>query len=905
MPKITFKTNYHTQWGERLVVTGNLAELGKGDLSAALKLSHKGDGNWEESIEVDVPSFEYQYVLVNEEDQELKREWGDYRTFSLTNEQEEQSENIALKDAWRAKYHPENALYNSAFLKVIFHPKKYKSPFPKAKKSVAHPIIRFQINVPRVEQHQRLCVLGNIPALGNWGTGKPLLLGNEDYPLWSGSVSFVAGMNIEYKYGIYDTKTKEVVYWEDGENRVLPSHQIKDHHLNIVYDHYFKHPKGDWKGTGMAIPVFSLRTKNGLGIGEFTDIKLFVDWAAQVGMKMAQILPINDTSATGTWIDSYPYAAISVFALHPMYLNIEAIDGFKKVIDKKEYQDLQLQLNALETVDYELVNQNKLRFARQIFEATKGKFLKSKAFKTFFEGSKHWLKSYAFFCVLRDQHGTANFNEWGENSTFSEERMEQACSEKSESFDDIAFYYFLQFYLDKQLHEVSEYARKHNIVLKGDIPIGIYRHSVDAWTQPHLYHMDAQAGAPPDQFSDEGQNWGFPTYNWNVMARDGYAWWQNRLKILSRYFDAFRIDHILGFFRIWQVPYHSTQAKLGYFYPAIPVTVSEFYQRGIGFDYDRLCKPFITHEHLLELFGDQADYVMHTFLQPSVGNRFAFQADFDTQRKVDDYFKSNANEGQIHLKHGLLKLHGEVLFIEESGSEKQAFHPRFGLQNTRSFRYFPSHVQGNLQALYQDYFFNRQEELWTESAMTKLPSIKAATDMLICAEDLGMIPACVPQVLKDLDLLTLEIQSMSKNPNTEFLQAADVPYLSVCSPSTHDSQPIRLWWKESKRDYIQRFYNNELQRSGQAPATCSTDLSQQIVQQHLDFPSMWAVFPLSDLLGMSEELQHPNPEKERINQPDVIPHYWRYRMHLTMEELMENKEFGEHFKGMLERSGRI
>lgn len=904
MPKITFKTNYRTQWGECIAVTGNIAELGKGDVSAALKLDYTSDGNWEKSIEVDADSFEYQYVLINENGEEINREWGEYRSFSLKNEAEEKRSDIALKDAWRAKYRNENALYNSAFLKVIFNPKTYKSPFPKAKKSASQPTIRFQIHAPRVKEGQRLCILGNVPALGNWGNGKPLLLGNEDYPLWSGSISFVAGMNIEYKYGIYDTKAKEVIYWEKGNNRQLSSEQTKDHALTVVHDLYFNHPKGDWKGTGMAIPVFSLRTENGLGIGEFTDIKLFVDWAKQVGMKMAQILPINDTSARGNWIDSYPYAAISVFALHPMYLNIEAIDGFKKVIDKKEYQELQLQLNALEVVDYEQVNENKLRFARQIFDATKSKVLKSKSFKEFFEGSEHWLKSYAFFCVLRDQHGTANFNEWGENSVFSEEKMEQACSEKSDYYNDIAFYYFLQYNLDQQLQDAGQYARKNNIVLKGDIPIGIYRHSVDAWTQPHLYHMDAQAGAPPDQFSDAGQNWGFPTYNWDVMAQDGYAWWKNRFKVLSKYFDAFRIDHILGFFRIWQVPYHSTQAKLGYFYPAIPVTISELYQRGIGFDYDRLCKPFITHEHLLELFGDQADYVTHTFLQPSVGNRFAFQEAFDTQRKIENYFESGANDGQAHLMDGLLKLHGEVLFIEEMHSEKQAFHPRFGFQSTRSFKYFPEHIRHNLELLYRDYYFNRQEELWTESAMTKLPSMKAATDMLICAEDLGMIPDCVPGVLKELDLLTLEIQSMSKNPNTEFLQAADVPYLSVCSPSTHDSQPIRLWWKQEERPYIQRFYNNELHHWGEAPTTCPPELVQQILQQHLDFPSMWAVFPLSDILGMSEKLQHPNPEKERINQPDVIPHYWQYRMHLTMEELMEEKEFGEKWKEMLKRSGR-
>jgi len=178
--------------------------------------------------------------------------------------------------------------------------------------------------------------------------------------------------------------------------------------------------------------------------------------------------------------------------------------------------------------------------------------------------------------------------------------------------------------------------------------------------------------------------------------------------------------------------------------------------------------------------------------------------------------------------------------------------------------------------------------------------------MLICAEDLGMIPDCVPQVLKEFDLLTLEIQSMPKKTQ-DFLQAEHVPYHSVCSPSTHDSAPIRLWWtieKANRAHYIQHFYNHELQRWGEAPAVCYRDIVQQVVQQHLDFESMWAVFPLSDLLGMSEKLQHPNPAEERINQPDVIPHYWQYRVHLTMEDLLKEEGFCSLLQGMIEGSGR-
>ncbi len=903
MLTITFNIHYPTQWGERIVVTGNIPELGSNHLQSALNLHYQKGNNWQGSIQIeDTTDFDYQYVLLNEASHELNREWGEHRSFRL-GKADKKRENICLKDVWRAKYHPENALYNAAFLKVIFNPKKYKAS--KAKRSKNQPALRFQLFAPRVGKHQQLCVLGNLPALGSWGARKPLLFSSEDYPLWSGTVSFIGGMNIEYKYGIYDIEEKEVVFLENGENRVLPYTETKGNDLTIVHDNYFQHPQGDWKGAGVAIPVFSLRSQNSMGIGEFTDIRLLVDWAAQIGMKMVQILPINDTSATTTFVDSYPYAAISVFALHPMYLNIEALEGFEKTVDYQAYQSLQLELNALEVVDYVTVNKHKLQLARQIFEVTKTNFLKSKPFKKFFESSQYWLKPYAYFCTLRDQHQTVDFNQWGTDKRFSTERMEAACSENSEQFNDIAFYYFLQFYLDQQLQEVSDYARKHQIVLKGDIPIGIYRYSVDAWTQPHLYHMDMQAGAPPDSFSDVGQNWGFPTYNWRVMAQDGYAWWQDRLKILSKYFDAFRIDHILGFFRIWQVPYESVHATLGYFYPAIPITVNEFYERGIPFSFDRLCKPFITGGYLQELFGDQSDYVKETFLQPLYDSRFAFKPAFDTQRKIENYFKQTGRKKATPLEEELLKLHGEVLFLEEKDSNGQAFHPRFDLHKTRSLQHFPHHVQESIAALYHDYFYKRQEAFWTKSALTKLPSIKAATDMLICGEDLGMIPACVPQVMKDMDMLTLEIQRMAKNPTTEFLQVEDTPYHSVSSPSTHDMSPIRLWWAESEREYIQRFYRHELKQMDYASDTCTPEIARQIIQQHLDLPSMWTVFPVSDLLGMSPTLSHPNPSAERINEPDQIPHYWQYRMHIGLEELMEDADFVQQLKTMMKESNRL
>lgn len=897
--KITFHLNYHTQWGKRIIVLGDQPELGDWLPAQGFRLEHTAGGNWTNTITVadDLKKLEYRYALVDDYGNILDAEWQNNRSIDLTLIK---TEALDLYDQWRPRQHPENALDNTAFHNVIFKAKSYSTPA--LKRNADAPVLEFRLHAPRIGPDQCICMVGNNDALGNWDQNQPLLLGNKDYPVWTARIPAPSASPVEYKYGIYDTRKKEILFLEQGPNRKWRWEPASLKGWTILNDIFFQYPGGLWKGAGMAIPVFSLRTTDSFGVGSFSDIKTLVDWARKMGMKMVQILPINDTSATGTWKDSYPYAAISVFALHPLYLDLTKITGFKKAVDQKAYKESQKALNALPMVDYEAVMEQKLQLARQIYQQEKEAFLKDKEVKSFIKHQEHWLKAYALFCTLRDRKGNVDFNTWGEDAVFTEKRLKAATRSNSAEFDDIAFYYFLQYHLDRQLQEVARYAREHHVVLKGDIPIGIYRYSVDAWTQPHLYHMDSQSGAPPDPFSDLGQNWGFPTYNWSEMAKDGYSWWQNRLRILSRYFDAFRIDHILGFFRIWQIPYDQIEGTLGYFNPAIPVTRQEFQDRGIPFDHDRFCRPFITEGIIYGLFGDQGGTIIEQYLEPSaVPGQYQFKAAFDTQRKVGQQLKKANQEA---LKKALFQLHSNVLFIEDPKAAGEAFHPRIDMQKTTSYQHLDGHLQWQLNELYNNYFYQRQDEFWREQAMTKLPAIKAATDMLICGEDLGMIPACVPPVMRELDLLTLEIQRMSKNPQTEFLQAVDIPYFSVCSPSTHDMSPIRFWWEESEREYIRRFYWQELNFGGEPPMSCEPYISEKIILQHLQFPSMWAVFPIQDLLGMDGELRNPNPETERINVPANPEHYWRYRLHLPLEQLIQAEEFNAHVAELLEDTGR-
>ncbi len=551
-------------------------------------------------------------------------------------------------------------------------------------------------------------------------------------------------------------------------------------------DDRFAYPTGPWRGAGVALPVFALRSRNGLGVGEFPDLKLLVDWAVATGLKLVQVLPINDTVATHTWVDSYPYAAISVFALHPQYLSLDAIAPLQDSAARQEIEQLREEFNAKDFVDYEPVMNAKWKFVKLLYQQEKAKFLADPEFQAFRVEQASWLAPYAAFSALRDRFGTADFSQWPEEFR-TPAQVAELTREDGPDFDEFGVHFFTQFHLDKQLREAVNYARQHGVVVKGDLPIGIYRHSVDAWTQPELYHMHQQAGAPPDDFSVTGQNWRFPTYNWERMAEDGYAWWKQRMGTLARYFDALRIDHILGFFRIWEIPGHSVEGLLGHFSPALPLHQHEIEQRIGWFDYGRLVEPYIRWHMLQRIFHGQAQPVFDEFMEDADWHGAIRLKDFvRTQRQIERVFEEKIAQDPSNADHyrwlrtGLYKLVNEVLFVPDD-QQPDFYHPRITLPLSQSFQELDEHTRGRLQDLYVDFFYRRHEEFWRQQGLVKLPPVRYATDMLICGEDLGMVPASVPGVMKALGILGLNIQRMPSNPATEFGHPGTAPYLSVVS----------------------------------------------------------------------------------------------------------------------------
>ncbi|MCS6929307.1 MAG: 4-alpha-glucanotransferase [Saprospiraceae bacterium] len=917
---VHFYLYYTTQFGENLYVIVQI-QSGANIREEEHLLNYLNDRLWHNLVTFDVQPGEvlrYHY--------EWRNGYGHRRVEECDREliAGDVEELVEVYDCWEPMGAVENVFDTQAFRVLV--PRSLPSGRARKNTGWTH---CFRVKVPLLPPDEVVCLLGHGRALRNWDTAAPILLQPDDQG-WSISLDLSdEAFPLGYKYGLWNTRTRTFSGFEKGSNRVLYQPHPTARYT-ILHDGFMRLPPAQWRGAGVAIPVFSLRSERSFGVGDFADLMLLIDWAAQVGLRLIQLLPVNDTSATGTWTDSYPYSAISAFALHPLYLSLEEVAGETYAALLEPYAEQRKALNGMESLNYEAVLQTKWTIIRQLFEAQKEAFLQNPAFKHYFSENREWLVPYAAFCFLRDKYGTCDFSKWQEYATYRPSAIEKLTAPTSKHYDAIAIHYFVQWHLHRQLRSAADYAHARGIILKGDIPIGIYRYSCDAWVAPELYNMDMQAGAPPDDFALHGQNWGFPTYHWARMKENRYAWWRQRFEQMSRYFDAFRIDHILGFFRIWSIPWHATQGILGHFVPAVPLVEEEFHRAGIGFNYERLCKPYITDTVLQSFFGEYADAVRDFFLERtpdaghwSGGGQYAFKPAFDTQRKIEEFWAlatASSTESKKKpagrkkpdpkalppiIREGLLALHANVILLDVTppGAQEKAYAFRIEMEKTLSFQVLPQAVKGPLKELYVDYFYRRQDALWQREAMEKLPALKRATRMLVCGEDLGMVPHCVPEVMRELGILSLEVQRMPKTPGQVFFNLKDAPYLSVVTPSTHDMSTLRGWWEEN-RELTQRFFNEVLGYAGTAPFFCEPWVCRVILNQHLHSPAMWAIFQLQDLLSIDGALRRQNPHDERINIPANPNHYWRYRMHLTLEALQKADAFNAELQQMIVESGR-
>src|SRR5574344_188872 len=941
--KIFFNIEYRTRWGEDLrVQLWRVDTQGKKHEMEELPLQTQDGNTWKGEMEMEAMQTVHAYDHERKDGFEYRKEGFEYRrggfeykyamyrdgklvwtewevaphkvTFDGVTHQ------YMLSDQWRPI--PEDLpLFSSAYTECVGVKSEDNTPIDTLFSST----LQLRVVEPRLRKGEYLAICGNTLQLGEWQHAKKMALVH----LQEWAVNLDADLmfdEIEYKYVVVDAENN-ILQWEEGENRKLNCPKLDAKEMWIKTDERLKLNRDSWKVAGVVVPVFSLRSARSYGVGDFGDLKELIKWVVKTKMHAIQILPINDTMTTGTWQDSYPYNAISVFALHPLYCDIQALPQLNNRLMMEKFLIRQQKLNALKELDYEQVIALKMEYLHLLYAQEGMELMAQEGYQTFFQKNKDWLIPYATFSYLRDKYGTAEFSQWPKYNVFCKREIEELCNPTDESkkstksgkggkntrkkgkdeadadaYKQIAFYYFIQYLLDAQLQEVRNEARKNGVIIKGDIPIGISRNSVEAWSESHLFHLDGQAGAPRDNFSKNGQNWGFPTYNWNAMAKDGYRWWTRRFQKMAEYFDAYRIDHVLGFFRIWDIPMHSVHGLLGQFSPSLPMTIEEIESFGMRFNAESMTRPYITDQTLNNIFGYRAELVKAIYLRKRTDGKYDLKDEYASQRKIEAAFAGKTDEDHVTLRDGLYDLTSCVLFIPDR-NHADMYHPRIAAQDDYVFESLLPHEREAFTRLHNEYYYHRHNKFWYDEAMKKLPTLTQSTRMLVCAEDLGMVPESVGWVMNDLKILSLEIQSMPKSPYVEFGRLWENPYRSVATISTHDMPPLRQWWDEDL-ERAQKFYNTALHKDGTAPHPAPGWLCEEIVSAHLFCPSALTLLSLQDWLSMDEELRLPNPAGERINIPANPRHYWRYRTHLTIEQLMGAERFNKLVKEMIENSGR-
>lgn len=765
--RITFFIEYKTKPEESLYILGSHPLIGEWRCDSELEMKRRGD-LWWLSLNFPTPfngELSYLYIVKNVNGSSLREI--EARSIIITGDRD-----IIRKDAWHGN--DLQAPFTHAPFANLFLP--HKSTIP-TQCSYEKEII-ISLFAPAIEESSTLHIIGNIPSLGLWNPQKAIPLTPKKGFRWEINIPLSEEFEL-FEYKFIKKGGDGSISWEEGGNRVIDLPQIEDRPISIVIESQYT-SLSDYKPryAGVALPVFSLRSHLSGGIGEFSDLKLLAEWAKLTGQKIIQILPINDTTTDGSWRDSYPYNCISVFALNPIYIRVDEIGDFPTQEIEEDFRTESQRLNKLQFLDFEKVYQLKKKYSYILFKEHWDRCKREHSYREFVSKNREWLNEYALYCAKRD----------GEYPT--------------------TFYKFIQYHLHLQLLGATQYLHSLGIALKGDIPIGVSPIGVDISCEPQYFHLDGRAGAPPDPFAEDGQNWGFPTYNWDVMEENNYLWWKRRLSHMENYFDAYRIDHILGFFRIWEIPSIYKSGTMGHFRPSLPLSHEEIHSKGFT----------LRPEHI------------------------------------------------------------GVLFLEDSPNSGQ-FHPAISPYNHLEYKSLSPKDKKLFDEIHDDYFYVRHNEFWKEIGYKRIPEIVSASNMLPCAEDLGMIPECVPKVLSDLKILTLEIPRMPKEMGIDEGNPANYPYLSVSTTGTHDMDTLRGWKKGlSKSDY------------------------REIILNELNSPSMFTILPLQDWLTLTDRWMVDNPSDERINTPSDSENLWRYRMIPYLEDLLSEETLTEEIKGLIKET---
>lgn len=644
------------------------------------------------------------------------------------------------------------------------------------------------------------------------------------------------------------------------------------------------------KYTGTAIPLGAIKTKKSVGCGEFQDLIPFADLCKKSGIKIIQLLPVNDT---GT--ESSPYSALSAFALHPLYVTLEKLTEDEAIVAKikklrKKYKDFQ-------RFPYKDLRQDKLALLREIFASKKDEIAASTEISAWLSENP-WVKEYAVFMNLKDVNNEASYKQWPENKDVDAKKIQELwdCKETKEKH---LFFVWLQYNLDKQFAEAATYVRSLGIMLKGDIPIMMNEDSTDAWANKDFFNDSLRAGSPVDNENPTGQNWGFPTYNWKNLEKADYSWWKNRLICASKYYDMYRIDHVLGFFRIWAIPHGECTAVLGHTEPFEPITKDELY--GLGFNDDRikwLLKPHVETRTIEEVNNN--DYLgTHGILQKvmdRIGNEelWLFKDSIKTDQDIWD-----SDIESYYVKERLTQKWRDRMLVEVEGG----YYPIWtytkttawnSLNNEEKFRFTELLAKKN----------EKMDKLWEHQARTVLGELTSATKMIACAEDLGANIECLPGVLGDLNINSLCVVRWKRDwekPSQPYYAFEHYPEKSVATASVHDSSTLRIWWctEGDAHDFLRAFpAENPNIRVGEY----NPETAKYILKKVATANSMFVINPIQDFLGLVDRYYAEDMDLERVNVPGSVNAFnWTYRLPANVEDLLKDKELIAAIKEIAKR----
>jgi 4-alpha-glucanotransferase len=644
--------------------------------------------------------------------------------------------------------------------------------------------------------------------------------------------------------------------------------------------------------TGVSLPVAALRTRDGCGVGEFADLAALGTWCAEAGLEVIQLLPVNDT---GT--NSSPYSALSAFALHPLYLRLQDLPGagrYAEQIMRFQEESAERERSASGRFSYGPCLDFKLSTLSRLYEDNAAAIARDRVFERW-RTDNPWVVPYAVFTALKKKNLDAPWSTWPELSDPGPGEIVGWWKAHSAQCMPVAWG---QFQLEGQLAKASRTLGAQGVFLKGDLPILMSRESADVWAERACFDLSACAGAPPDMFSPDGQQWGFPVYDWDRLEKDGHRWWKERLRQAGKFFHAFRIDHVLGFFRIWRIRHGEVTALLGRFSPSIGLGRRELEE--LGFDKGRLrwlTVPHVTGAELEAALGADAPRAAGLYLKRIGGeDLYNLAAEVDGETAIERLAESP------EVKRALRSWHVDRTLLDENGE----IYPAWYMERRKGFGSLSDPEKDRLREL-AGRRRRESEDLWEEHGRRLLATLKEATDMLVCAEDLGDVPRCVPRVLDELSILGLRIVRWSREYDraapgspAPFIPPESYPPLSVCTPSVHDTSTIRGWWEEDRgeREQFWRF----LGEPGTCPELMTPDLLAKIVSRCCGAASRLCMFQLQDLLDLDPDLWSTDPRRDRINVPGTVnAENWTWRMPLAVEELAARAGLSRRVRALTDR----